>query len=103
MASSEGTQGKPETRKRQAVTMAGIGNDSNGRSRITWYQAGRNRYVSVSSTKDTETIRGKVEAILSAASFNVPVDAEIVSWLTDLPDKLHGKLAADSGLVEAPA
>src|SRR5579863_1705636 len=81
--------------------MASISTDSNGNRRILFVapdNARKQIRLGKSSMQDCEKIRGRIEEILEAAGLHVPMHADTVRWITDIPDKLHEKLAAN-GLV----
>jgi len=81
--------------------MASISTDSNGNRRILFVlpdNARKQIRLGKSSMQDCETIRGRINQILEAAGLHVPMHADTVRWITDIPDKLHEKLAKN-GLV----
>jgi len=82
--------------------MASISTDTNGRRRILFSTAdGVRKQVRLgkASKKDAETICSRIAAIIKSNGLGTSIDADIVRWLTDIPDTLHKKLAA-VGLAE---
>ncbi len=82
--------------------MASIVQDPNARKRIVFTDAdGRRRAVRLGKCplKLAALVRDKVEALAAAKLARATVDAEVSSWVGQIGDGLHAKLAA-VGLVE---
>lgn len=76
--------------------MASIGKEAGGRKRILFVAPdGKRRTVRLGKTsiKQAEAFKIKLEALV-AASFSRSMDPETARWVGELPDGMHGKLAA---------
>ncbi len=83
--------------------MASVIRDPNGKKRIQWTDGDRNRCtlrLGKCSVKNAESVKLKIEALLSAKATGTPYDAETSRWLAEVPDAIHERLAA-TGLVTA--
>jgi hypothetical protein len=81
--------------------MASISTDPNGRRRLQFTDAHGKRHtirLGVMQMRHAESVRIRVDHLLSAQATRHPIDAETIRWLADLPDDLHNKLAA-TGLI----
>jgi len=77
--------------------MASIARDPHGRKRILFVGPDGNRKVirlGKCNVKQAESFRQKVEAVISARRMRSSLDNETSAWVADLPDEMHGKLAA---------
>ena len=83
--------------------MASISTSANGLRRIDFTNAdGIRKTIRLGrvTKKDAETILGKVEAINAAKISRTSIDNDTAQWLSELPDKLYGRLTA-AGLATA--
>jgi integrase len=83
--------------------MASVINDPNGFRRIQFTDRDGNRKtvrLGRTDRRGADRFRSFIQRILSAAIQNAPLDTETASWLADLSDTMHGRLAA-TGLVKA--
>jgi len=84
--------------------MAGISNKKkNGTKRILFTdEQGKRCTIPLGRVYATaaESFKLRVEALIAARRMGIPFDSELAAWLRDLPDTMHGRLAA-VGLVES--
>ncbi len=77
--------------------MASISTDPNGRKRILFVDGNGKRHtirLGPVQQRHAEGIRTKIESLLSAAQSRQPLDRETATWLADIPEQLHARLAA---------
>src|SRR5688572_17501817 len=77
--------------------MASIADDPKGRKRIQFIgRDGTRKAVRLGkvSTKQAEAFKIRVERLASAQILGHPPDDETCRWLAELPDAIHGRLAA---------
>ncbi len=77
--------------------MASISTSKDGLRTIYFTRADGVRkilYLGRATMKTTETVKLRIEAIVSAAIANVSLDRETAAWLGELDDDFYGKLAA---------
>lgn len=77
--------------------MASVSKDSAGNVRILFTDASRKRravYLGKVPKKIAESIKTKVEHLVSAAASRMPLDTETATWVAAVGDDLAGKLAA---------
>ena len=78
-------------------------NKKNGTKRVLFTDEQSNRrtiQLGKVTAKAAESFKLRVEALIAAQRMGVPLDGELSVWLRDLPDTMHGRLAA-VGLVES--
>ncbi|MSR34800.1 MAG: site-specific integrase [Phycisphaerales bacterium] len=83
--------------------MASISRDKNGTKRILFTdEQGKRRTIRLGdvNAKAAESFKLRVEALIAAQRMAVPLDGELSVWLRDLPETMHGRLAA-VGLIES--
>ena len=84
--------------------MAGISNKKNNRTKRVLFtnEKGKRCTIRLGKVNDkaAESFKLRVEALIAAQRMGVPLDGELSVWLRDLPDTMHGRLAA-VGLVES--
>lgn len=83
--------------------MASIAKEPNGRRRIQFTDAGGTRRtirLGKVTAKEAESIRTRVELLLSALITGSPIDADTARWLASIGDDLHDRIAR-VGLVRA--
>ena len=83
--------------------MASISRDKNGTKRILFTdEQGKRRTIrlGVVTAKAAESFKLRVETLITAQRMGVPLDGEVSVWLRDLPETMHGRLAA-VGLIES--
>jgi integrase len=82
--------------------MASVSRDANGTKRVCFTDGdGERRSVRLgrASVKAAESVSLRVEALLQDKELRRPHDAELASWLTELSERMHKRLAR-VGLVE---
>jgi len=84
--------------------MAGISNKKNNRTKRVLFtnEKGKRCTIRLGKVNDkaAESFKLRVEALIAAQRMGVPLDGGLSVWLRDLPDTMHGRLAA-VGLVES--
>jgi integrase len=89
--------------ERREAPMASTSSDAGGRKRILFYDLdGRRRTLRLGKTskRAADAFRVRLERVLEARTLNQPLDRETASWVADLPDGMHNRLAT-FGLVTA--
>ncbi|MFN0012134.1 MAG: tyrosine-type recombinase/integrase [Phycisphaerales bacterium] len=82
--------------------MSSIVSDPNGRKRLLFFDPGGTRRtvrLGKVQMRHAESIRAKVDSLLSAAVTRQPPDRETSDWVAELADDLHAKLAS-AGLLK---
>jgi integrase len=82
--------------------MASISRDKNQTKRILFVDGDHKRWtvrLGKTPVKTAESVKLRVEALLSCQVTGTPHDAELSAWVRDLPDDLHAKIAK-TGLLE---
>ena len=76
--------------------MASVANDSNGRRRVQFVHTdGRRPSIRLGkvSQRTAESFARRVEQLLECLRLNVPMDADLTKWVSELDEDLAGKLA----------